>query len=277
MIDLLRADLKRAFKDKLVIVLCVIGGIFAVSGPLLYKAIFWLLGSDQSLMQELEMLGLSINAKTLFFNAFAPNDNFGLILPIFVAIIMCRDFNHGTIRNKIICGKSRVSIYFSMLITCAVLICTFIFAHAILTLLASLIFFDFQSTKFTASDLGYTFASIGMELLVYLLISAVLVLFIVLIRRTGLAIVLYFVFVFSLTIVGAITSVVSMFIEADAGAKVVYAVIEFLDIANAFNGGIGVGTTYKLKEVLFFVLPNVALIAGVILLALFSFKKKDLK
>ena len=35
--DLLKADLKRAWKDKLFLILCILAGVFAVSTPLLYK------------------------------------------------------------------------------------------------------------------------------------------------------------------------------------------------------------------------------------------------
>ena len=147
MIDLLKTDLKRAVKDKMFIVLCIIGGAFAVITPILYKVIFVLLGIDEEAMQEFEVLGMGFaSAKSVFFSAFSLSNNFGLILPVLVAIILCKDFSHGTIRNKIICGKSRTSIYFSLLITCVILICSFILAHALLTLFISLIFFDYQST-----------------------------------------------------------------------------------------------------------------------------------
>ena len=115
MIDLLKTDLKRAVKDKLFIVICIIAGAFAIITPLLYKVIFVVLKFDEEAMQELEMLGMGImNAKSIFFSSFSLGNNFGLILPIFVAIILCKDFSNGTIRNKIICGKSRTSIYFSL-------------------------------------------------------------------------------------------------------------------------------------------------------------------
>ena len=118
MIDLLKADLKRAVKDKLFIVLSIIAVVFAFITPLLYKFIFEIMEVDVESMQELDIISGTINAKAMFFGAFSLGNNFGLILPLFVAIIICKDFSSGTIRNKIICGKSRASIYFSLLITC---------------------------------------------------------------------------------------------------------------------------------------------------------------
>ena len=45
MIDLLKTDFKRVLKDKLFIVVCIIGGVFAVITPILYKLIFSLLNA----------------------------------------------------------------------------------------------------------------------------------------------------------------------------------------------------------------------------------------
>ncbi len=275
MFDLLKTDLKRALKDKLFIILLIIAGFFAITTPLLYKGIFMLLELGTEDLAEMEMLGFSMNAKSLFFSAFSLGNNFGLILPIFIAIILCKDFSHGTIRNKIICGKSRASIYFSMLITCIILICSFILAHAILTLLISLIFFDYQSASFTFSDFGYLMASIGLEILVYLLVSALLVFFIVYMKNAGLSIVMYFVVAFIFIIIGSITQTTVLF--ADKG-EASYKILEFLNVANAFTTtSIGTGISYELKELLYLILPNLAFTIILVFLGLLIFRKKDLK
>ena len=135
MVDLLKADLKRALKDKLLIVLLIISGVFAVTTPLLYKGMYMLL--DIEGMVELEAFGLAMSAKSMFFSSFSLGNNFGLILPILVAIILCKDFGQGTLRNKVICGKSRTSIYFSLLLTCGIIMWGMILAHALITLLVS--------------------------------------------------------------------------------------------------------------------------------------------
>lgn len=275
MIDLLKTDLKRALKDKLFIVLLIIGGAFAVATPLLYKVIFLFIGLDPEMLESLELFGLQINAKTMFFTSFSLSNNFGMILPIFIAIILCKDFGSGTIRNKIISGKSRTSIYFSLLITCVILTCAFIFAHAILTLLISLIFFEYQATPFTASDFGYFMASIGLELLVYIFVCALLTFFIVYMKNAGLSIVMYFVVSFVLMIVGSITLTAGMLSDP---TELSYKVLEFLNTTNVFSTTvIGTGVTYTLKQVLHLVIPNGVMSIVLILLGLLIFKKKDLK
>ena len=150
MLNLLKADLKRAVKDKLFFVLLIIAGVFALTTPLINRALFLLIDIEGE--EGIEMLGLEINAKTIFFSSFSPSNNFGLILPIMVAIILCKDFSQGTMRNKIICGNSRASIYFSLLATCIILMCAFILAQAVVTLLVSLLFFDYQAGGFALAD-----------------------------------------------------------------------------------------------------------------------------
>ena len=275
MTDLLRADLRRSVKDKLFLVLCIIGGVFALIIPLLYKGIFMLLGFDQEMIELLSEMGLGINAKSMLFSSFSLGNNFGLMLPIFVTIIICKDFGGGTIRNKIISGKSRASIYFSMLITTAILVCGFIFAHAILTMLVSLIFFDYQPTAFTMSDFGYLMASLGMELLIYFMVSAIITFFIVNMKRAGLSIVMYFVVYFVMTVVGSIIGAVYMFADPDSAF---HGFLEFLNASNAFTTtAIGTGMSYALKDILYLVLPNAALCALIVGLGYLTFRKKDIK
>ena len=275
MIDLLKTDFKRVLKDKLFIVICIIGGVFAVITPILYKLIFSLLNITGEDMGELAMLGLGFDAKSMFFSSFSLGNNFGLILPVFIVIIMCKDFGNGTIRNKIICGKSRASIYFSLLITCAVFTCAFILAHAFLTLLLALLFFDYQTAEFTASDFGYLMASIGFEMLIYLLISAILTFFIVFMKNAGLSIVMYFVVLFAMIIVGGITQASIMFVEPTNSA---YKILEFFNVANVFTTmAIGSGTSYELKQVLYILLPNLAILLAIVTLGFVVFRKKDIK
>lgn len=271
--DLLKADLRRVLKDKLVIVLLIIAGVFAITTPLLYKLIFEFL--DMGELLEMEGLGLQMTAKSLFFTSFSPGNNFGLILPILVAIIICRDFSNGTIRNKVICGKSRSIIYFSMLITCAVLLCAFIIIQAVLTLLVSLIFFDYQATEFTINDFGYLMASLGLEIIVYLFIAALLTFFMVFMKNSALAIVMYFAVNFVMIIVGSITQTAIVFADT---ASIGYKILEFFNSANVFvTTMIGGGTSYQINKLLYLLLPNVSLIILLVLLGVNVFNKKDLK
>ena len=103
MINLIKTDTKRILKDKLFLVVCIIALCLSVFMPLLYKAMF----SGMEVVEE-DMFAemFMISGKSLFFDSFSAGNNMGLIAPVFIAIIICKDFSQGTIRNKIICGKS---------------------------------------------------------------------------------------------------------------------------------------------------------------------------
>ena len=179
MLNLLKTDLKRVFKDKLFLILCIIAAAFAIFNPLVYKLLF-------AMVDMVEELDMAIDAKTLCFTSFSPGNNLGLIMPIFAALVLCKDFSQGTIRNKIICGKTRTQIFLSMLITCAIVMCVVMFFHGILTLLFSRVFFEYQAAPFTWGSLGYMLLSFGLEMLVYVFMAALLTLLIVWSKKRGL-------------------------------------------------------------------------------------------
>lgn len=272
--NLLKADLKRAWKDKLFLILCILAGVFAISTPLLYKAIFALMDMEEMLEMG-PLLGNSFTAKGMFFTSFSPSNNFGMILPILTAIILCKDFSHGTIRNKIICGKSRTKIYFSLFCTCAIVMCCFILVQALLTLFVSLLMFEYQADPFTASDFGYLMASIAFEFVVYLFISALLTFFIVSMKNAGTAIVMYFVVNFVLLIVGSITQTALLLGDPLSSS---YETLQFFNDANMFTSLlIGGGASYTLRDVLTILLPNILLSGMFIFFGWYIFRKKDLK
>ncbi len=272
MLNLYKTDLKRIFKDKLFMVACILAAVFALLNPLMNKFLLdFLLGSDAGIA---ELMGT--NAKSLFFAAFTPGNNLGLIAPILLGIALCKDFSFGTVRNKIISGKSRASIFLSYFLSCATALCLLIFLHAFLTLDVSLMFFDYQSTPFTLADFGYLLSTLGLELLVYLFISAMISFLCVFMKNAGLSIVLYVAANFLFTIVGSIISVARPFIDPEK--EFLVKLLEFLDRANVFMGSyIGTVDEYKwngLLAVLILTVGGTVLFAA---LGVLNFRKKDLK
>ena len=71
--ELLKTDLKRILKDKLFLVACILGVIFAVSSPLLSEALIVGLNIE-------EELGASFaSAKSMFFSSFSIDIVFTII------------------------------------------------------------------------------------------------------------------------------------------------------------------------------------------------------
>lgn len=281
MLKLLKVDFKRVLKDKLFLVMCILAVVFAAVTPLLYVAILGTLGVETGEMSEmLDALGMSINAKSMFFQSFSLGNNLGLILPVLLAIILCKDYSHGTVRNKIISGNSRTSIFMSMYSICFCVLFGVITLHALLTLLISLIFFPYQSTDFVASDIGYFFLSLLFEALLFLFVAALVSFLCACTKNMGLAIVGYVAIVMIMSVVTSILQFGAIMLPvADGESSFALKAVEFLQDINVFNFAavIGVGTKYSVREILCCVLSPVISTAALIFLGIFKFKSKDIK
>lgn len=276
--DLLRADFKRVLKDKLLIVMGIVAVVFALINPLLYAAIF----SEAEIMADEMGMGMFadlISGKAQFFSAFSLGNNVGLIAPVLLAIALCKDFSFGTVRNKIIAGKSRTAIFLSLFVTCAVVLVAVMLLHAFITLGVSLIFFDYQSTAFTVSDFWFFMESLAFELLVLLYAAALLSCLCACMKNVGLVIVLYIALTFVQTIAGSITQTVVSLSDLMDGSERLISVMRFLDRINVGNASvyIGRGTGYSLEDVLYLTIPASAELFAFLGLGLWKFNKKDLK
>lgn len=268
MLNLIRTDMKRLVKDKLLLIAAIIGAVFAVTTPLLYKLLFDLLDMG-------ELLGMMISAKSMYFDSFNPANNFGMIAPIFITVIICKDFSYGTIRNKIVAGHSRRSIYLSIFISSSVVFAVMMLAQALITLLVSLTMFEYQATPFSSADLGYFLLSTLFEILVAVAISALMCFIAVLTRSTGFAILGYFAANFILSIVGGITAVAIQFSDPSG---TVYEVIKFINDINIFTSlVIGRGVEYQLYDVIVILLPTIGATVALTVIGNDIFSRKDLK
>lgn len=261
-------DIKRILKDKLFMVTCILAAAFAVINPLLNKVVFEMVDMG-------DMLGVVMNAKSMMFSAFHPGDNLGLILPILMAIIVSKDFSQGTVRNKIISGKKRSSIFLSHLFSSATVICAIMLVHAILTLGVSLFFFSYQDAAFSFADFGYLVISVLFEMLVYAAIAAIVTLIATVSKNMGICILLYLAVSFGLSLIGAIFQVAGSFMDT---STVAYNIVEFFGAINIYSSSlIGAGVSYSLKHVVYILIAPTAIIAGCTLLGIKMFGRKNLK
>lgn len=274
MTELLRADLKRVLKDKLLMVMGILAVVFALITPLLYAAIF----STDGMLDD-PMFASLVSAKSQFFQSFSMTNNLGLIAPVLLAIVLCKDFSFGTVRNKIIAGKRRSAIYLSLFGVCALVLTAVMLLSAFISLGVSLLFFDYQPTSFTFADFGYFMASLAFEVLVLLFMAALLSWLCACMRNVGTAIVLYVAITFMLVLVGSIVQMVCGVLEISGNNP---ALVDTLMVIDRLNVGravayIGAGTSYTWKDVLYLTLSPLAGILGFTGLGLIGFGKKDLK
>lgn len=279
MLDLLKVDFKRVLKDKLVLVVCIIAGVFAIITPFLYLVIFAGVGMED--MEDMALLGLGVNGKAQFFDFFSLGNNLGLIAPVLLAIAICKDFSQGTVRNKIISGKSRTSVFFSMLTVCFTVMFAIMLLGALLTLGISLIFFPFQNTDFVASDVGYFLLSILFEAILYAFVAAFLCFLCASMKNVGLVIVGYIAFVMAMTFVTSLLQIGEMMIDAKVfdTPEAVRKVIGFLQDVNVFNFAsvIGKGVTYSTGEILCCILSPLIGAVGFTAWGVAAFNRRDLK
>ena len=278
MSGLLRADFRRVMKDKLLLIMGILAAGFALIMPLLYYVLFSAMDVPQDDMVAGMVAGY-MSGKTLFFGAFSSGSNFGLIAPVLLAIVLRKDFSYGTIRNKIIAGKSRSQIFLSLFTTCSVVLIGVMMLHAFITLGISLILFDYQTAPFTAADFWYFLASLGFEVLVLLFMSSLLSWLCTCMKNVGLVIVLYVAFMFFLVLTGSILQVVMSIMESIGGYEDTVSILRFIDRINIGSSVsyIGSGTAYTAKDVLYLTIPPVLGILGFTGLSLWRFNKKDLK
>lgn len=150
MSDLLRADFYRILKNKLVWLVAAMTVLFPLLLAGLYSGLEMLMklaSETPELSEELggtfSEIGSIFDIRALFAGTFSLSDNFGLVLPIFTGIFVCGDLSRGTLRSKIIIGKSRVSVYLSHLITIGVFAAAMAVLYTVFTLLFTFSFFDF--------------------------------------------------------------------------------------------------------------------------------------
>lgn len=268
--ELITTDLCRIVKDKLFLVSCILGGVFALFTPLLYELLVLAIAPD------IEMMGLLVDAKTIFFSSFLPGSNFGLTLPILLSVVICKDFRYGTVRNKIIAGKTRTAIFLSLFLSTTVVTCGVILGHALLSLLVSLLFFPYAAEPFTMTSFLYLLVSVLLSLLIYVFISALVSFLSAVLKSAGLTVVLYVAANFLFSIVGTVAAVAEIFIEPTN--KTASKLLEILGKANLFTTThIGMGTAYTATDVLCVLLPALLGTAACLFLGLYLFKKRDLK
>ena len=274
---LLKSDFKKFFRDKLFLVVLILAVVFAVITPLLYIVLLGMMGEADPMTEA--MLAGYINAKGQFFSSFSFGNNLGLIAPLLIGIVLFKDFSSGTIRNKIISGHSRISIFLSMFIVCMTALFGIVLAHALLTLGISLPFFDYQETPFVLSDFWYLLISLFFEFLVYLFVAVFVTWLCVMMKNIGMVIVMYIAIVFGFTMVAGILQMVIAALSMSDSNQQLLDILNFLQRINLFNSSatIGIGNSYTTADVCYYVITPVVGVLALLWHGIWRFAKKDLK
>lgn len=164
---LLRADLYRIRKGKITIVGLILCAVFPVLIGLMYLGIEKLIGLDS--VEGIE--ATLFNARMLFASGYSSSNNLGIAIPVFSAIFVAADISNGTLRNKIISGASKVSIYLSHLLTSIIFNVIFINIYAIVSLLVNSLLLGY-GTAFTADEFLLILRGVGIGTLDFVFLAS---------------------------------------------------------------------------------------------------------
>ena len=276
MAKLLKVDLKRILKDKLLLVVAIIGVVLALTTPLIYKFIYLFIGADDT-----GLLGSLLSIKTMFYSSFSLSNNIGFIIPVFLLIIMSKDFSYGTIRNKIISGSSRTNVFLSMFISCSIVIVLAMLAYAALNGLLTVALFSNEMAPITKDGVLYFVLSILFEILIYIFIAALLSFINVFAKNAGLKIILYVALAFGLIMIYSIIQVaMSVLVINGTENQLLMDLLEALLKLNVFysNAGIIGAVDKYIAEDIIYILVSTILGTGLfVFLGIVSMNKKDIK
>ena len=274
---LIKSDFRKFFKDKLFLVVCILAVVFSLITPILYIVLVNGMGALDPATEE--MLSGVLSAKSQFFGAFSFGNNLGLIAPLLIGIILSKDVTFGTVRNKIISGHSRTSIFLSTFVVCTTALVGIMLVHAFLTLGVSLPFFDYQEEPFTKTDLWYFIESLLFEILIYIFASALVSWLCATRKNVGMIIVMYIAIVLGCTMVAGILQIIIMVLQSNPNYEKTLNILNFVQKINLFNSSatIGQGTSYTLKDTLYYTIPSCAGTLALLGHGVYKFNRKDLK
>lgn len=161
-----------------------------------------------------------------------------IISVIMFSILVARDFTYGTIRNKIITGKTKLEIYCSLFITLLV----FMFGIAIVAntcslLMASILFPFAESGWSFVNNIGNLFLSLFFVILVYVFVCSFICALAVGVGKTALAIVFSMLLALAGYMLVSFEPLVSLLLEgfnSDGKFNFVMDIIRLLRIMNPF-------------------------------------------
>jgi hypothetical protein len=254
---LLIADLRRIFKGKGIYVLMILGFIF----PAISALIVQFSGLAANDVAELGDLAAEVfNPVALYAGSFNPTQNIGLILLIVVAVLISGEFTNNTIRNKIVAGHSKTSLFLSSLVTVLTYVFVVVLVNSSFTYLFNSISFGLQpfSDYFKRGLVAYSSIFV-----IYTIMTLLTYQFKNLAGPLGLVLGIYFVLMM-------ISTIVFSFNEGTGfKAKVLFYIFPFLYLS-------GIATPIKL-EWLWATLTNVGYLALLTTLGILLANRTDYK
>ena len=176
-----------------------------------------------------------ISGQGMLITSMSPIQNFGIVIPINLIIFTCLEFSQGTIRNKIIAGNSKLTIYSSLLLTGLVFALSLLAVYILLCTGLGAIFGGFNLNDRVFS--GLTGSRLTAEYLIkmsiiclvtYTCIVSVTIFFAALFRSIGPCIPVILILLFGCYYIVTIIQTVALFLE-ESQSEVVLNVLRIVD------------------------------------------------
>lgn len=208
----------------------IIGTAMAIGLSLLYFLL------QRFLAAELGLEGVKlISGQSMLVTSMSPIQNFGIVIPINLIIFVCLEFSQGTIRNKIIAGNSKLTIYTSLYLTGLVFAISLLSVYVLLCTGLGSIFGGFNLNETVLSGLSgskytleYLLKMVLICLVTYSCIVSVTVFFATLFRHIGPCIPVIVILLFAFYYLSQIVVGVTLFLEEDK-AEIVLNVLRVID------------------------------------------------
>ncbi len=268
--NLLCADLNRVRKDRLFTWIIVLAVVFGLIPLIAFGISCFKLDATQLALRR-----GSVDIKRDVLATMQMNDLLNYLAIIMVAMILHKDFGQGIIRNKLITGKSRVSVMLSMFATALIAIVSIAFTYALVMTGGNLVIRGFKDLAFSREAFWPFLRDLALSLNVFLFVAA-LVTYICVSSKNGGGVTMKYI---------ATTTAVSILVmqlavigtAVDGGAKF-HKVLEFIDHINVFgyNARIGMGS-YEKKELAYLIATPPILSGMLLTLGWLKLSKKEIK
>lgn len=257
--NLLRCELTRIRKDKLFLWIVLITAAWA-----LLPIANWLL------VRNTPDASIPLDVRRTLMYAVNFNDLIGNIMPMLVACILFKTFSQGTVRNHIITGTPRTSIFFSQYLSALVLSVGVVLSYALIST-----GLDIALSEATQRvDIWPLLGDLALSMNLYLFLAAVIAYLCVSSKSIGTLILKYLGVFNILPILGGLLQMRDM-----VRNSVLRKALDFLHNINVFNynNEIIAGEPYSKTQLGYMIVTPLALTALLLFLGWRKMQKKDIK
>ena len=174
------------------------------------------------------------NAPSMLISSLSPAQNFGIAVPINLAVFTVNEFNHGTIRNKIIAGHKKSEIYISLLLIGLIFTFSLMIVYSAISTLFAGILSGFAYID-TACDPTLIVQYLLQAICVYIFITTLSIFFATLFRSVGPTLPILIVLILFCFFAGFLSQISTLFAEDTESIQLVSNMATWIDPLYTFG------------------------------------------